>query len=280
MRGFLVASKVPLIILLIFSILVIFISIYLPEIPGFKVWGIYNNKAFWESFFLNLNSSIVEIFIFSVVLVYIVNKSSEKARKETEVRINKEWFDINRGQNGYPIIIMNVLALKKLLNLNTNNLNLSKIYFSETTLTNVSIIKSKFMGAIFFGSRIKDCNFNACDFKGAVFSSATLSKVEFIKCSLRNSKFQQAVAKGVVFKECDLYKTDFSQGNFKNADLRNTDLLHVIFEDANFSHANFKGARNLDLDSLLKAKSLNKIKIDKKTYDCLKEKYPEKFIAN
>ncbi|WP_216830579.1 pentapeptide repeat-containing protein [Alkalihalobacterium elongatum] len=269
-----------LLVVFLYSVFVILASVYFYEFPQSKSFGIYNSEDSWIGLLINLNSSIIDFLVFSFIVVILINKQSSKMQRNTEVKINKELLEINREQEGQHVALMNVITLKKLINLGCKNINLSKICFNETSLSQINLNNSKLMGARFFNCTLKNSTLEECNFKGAIFKEAKLSNVNFINCNLRNGHFSNSKAKGVIFKNCDLYKCDFSDSNLKNADFRGASLEHINFIGANLSHANFKNVKNLDLEKLKQAKLLNKIKIDRQIYDDLKKQYPEKFNSN
>ena len=245
-------------ILVLLAITTVSLTLLYDYVPIIIHKSIYQESSFWEGFLVNLHNSVFDFIFLGIMLYYFTNRINEK-RKIEEYHNNIEdvrfWFkeeatskiiaNINRlNQNGYTKI------------------NLSKCFLKDAFLKDVKLINSQLMGAVLQGSILHGALLNGSDLKGAKLENADLkgaslntAKMRYIFCD--NTNFT-----GANLNNTDLREAKLINSNFKSAILKGADLKGAKFENSSFLKANFIGASNIDINNIVKAKTLVGSKFD------------------
>ncbi|WP_292388044.1 pentapeptide repeat-containing protein [Methanosarcina sp. UBA5] len=124
-------------------------------------------------------------------------------------------------------------------------------------------------------------NLIGADLKQVNLQEARLQEANLKGTDLRLANLEKANLKGANLEDADLggeyYDMFFPENSFKGASLVNADLEGVNLKGANLEETNFKGAKNLTVDQLSKAKTLYNAKLDEELEKPLRENYPYLF---
>ncbi|WP_308461997.1 pentapeptide repeat-containing protein [Planococcus sp. CP5-4] len=220
--------------------------------------SIYGEISFWEGFLVNLHNSVFDFLILGVMLYYFTNRISEKRKIEeyhSNIDDTRFWF----REEATSKIVANINRLNQ--NGHTK-INLSKCFLKDAHLRNVKIINSELMGTVLEGATLRGAILTGSDFKGA-----KLQNVNFNGASLNEAKMKYIFCDKTNFTGANLTNTDFKQArlinsNFKSAIFKGADLNKAEFDNSSFIKANFIGAKNIDINNIVKAKTLKGSKFD------------------
>ncbi|NQD68729.1 pentapeptide repeat-containing protein [Bacillus haikouensis] len=238
--------------------------------------SIYQNSSFWESFLINLHNSMFDFLFLGVILYYFTDRINEK-RKIKEYKENIEdvrfWFK----EEATSKIIANINRLNKS---GYTSIDLSKCFLKGAYLKEVKLINSQLMGAVLEGSNLRSAILNGSDFKGAKMhytnlkgSSLKNAKMKYIFCNETNFT-------GAQLDDTDLRNARLINSNFKSAILKGADLKGATFENSEFVKANFIGAENIDINEIIKAKTLVGAKFDEEIRREIEKLKPELFRSS
>lgn len=181
------------VLVLVGIILTILSGIFWDRIPLFIPVGIYSKESFWESFFININNMILDVFVIGV-LITALNKKRED---ENKIKIYLDKLDTYRryyGNNKEKVCLETFIYLEKLYKLDYNIKDLN--------------------GNFFYKGNLLDKKFNNTKLKGVDFEKTYLKNIEFNKCILEGNKFKECLLKTVTFK-------NNSGDNIKNIEFDN-----------------------------------------------------------
>jgi len=120
-------------------------------------------------------------------------------------------------------------------------------------------------------SNLNSVNLGYCDLRGALFQGGN-----FEKTILMYSKLDQAVFAGVNFKNAQFFNAKFNNAWFTECNFEGADLLSVNLEGTFFSKCNLEAAKGIELDQLVKCRSLYQCKLKPTWLEVLKRDYPKK----
>jgi uncharacterized protein YjbI with pentapeptide repeats len=150
----------------------------------------------------------------------------------------------------------------------SNSLDLSSSYLGWSSLRKVNLAGVNLQWANLYGSGLQGANFERAILEEVIFEDANLKGTNFQGAKLRSADFKKASLIEVVFKEADLVGADFTEA----------DLQEANFEMTFLGGSNFKGAKNLTVEQLSKAKTLyNAAELDEELLIPLKEAHSTLF---
>lgn len=249
-----------LFILISISLFVTIISsIYFNNIPLFFEKGLYD-KVFWSSFLINLHNSLIDIFIFWFLLIFI-NSKYEK-NKEFNKCISE--LSLNSGNIRNKNTIMDNIKLLNRLNLIDKTKHL---YLPRLNLTCIKFKEYNLEWCNFTASVMDQINVNKSIFLNSILRSVSLIDWILTNSDFNNSDMRVIKCKNTSFKSsnlsnCDLARAKLESSFFCNTSFKWSNFEGVSYDNSDFSNANFIWCKNIDVPSLLKATSIFKAKFD------------------
>ena len=267
--------KIPIILLICIFFLTVIASIFFEKIPILIHLGIYKNENFWESFIINLHNSILDVLLFGIFFTFIAKRIAWKR----EIQQYEDIISENRNLNSQDVPHKISQCIIRLNNYGITEINLTKCNLSGSILEviNNKIIKldnSKLMGSNLENVRMKKISLEGANLKGVTLKNSDLSSANLMNSQLRNIKCDNTNCKNTNFTNADLLRAKLENSNFQNANFKNTDLKEVSFKNSTFQDANFLGVINLNIEDLMEAKSLRKIKIESDKLEYIKNNKP------
>jgi len=265
---------VMILILVLLAIMTVALTLMYDYIPIIIHKSIYQESSFWESFLVNLHNSVFDFLILGVVLYYFTNRINKKRRIEEyfenidDVRF---WFK----EEATSKIIANITRLNQS---GYTKINLSKCFLKDAYLKEVKLINSQLMGAVLEGAMLRCALLDGSDFKGAKLENADLRGASLNEAKMRYIFCDNTNFTGAKLTNTDLRQARLINSNFKSAILKGADLKGAEFENSSFVKANFIGAKNIDLSSIVKAKTLVSSKFDNQIKMEIERTKPELFI--
>ena len=98
---------------------------------------------------------------------------------------------------------------------------------ADTVLTDVVIRSSRFVGADFSSSAMKNVTFDDCNLGIASFRFARMTNVTFRSCNLTEVDFQGIKATKATFERCRIQSTEFSQAAFQSGNIRMCEIVSL-----------------------------------------------------
>ena len=181
--------------------------------------------------------------------------------------------------------------------------NLESTSFWKANLRKATLIHVNLEEVNFYNANLEEANLvkvfdnlPASNLKKAFLANANLIGTKLRQVNLQEANLQEADLEGADLKLANLEGADlkganledadlggeyhdmfFPENSFKGASLVNADLEGVNLKGANLEETNLKGAKNLTVDQLSKAKTLYNAKLDEELEKPLRENYPHLF---
>lgn len=218
--------------------------------------GIYN-KQFWEGVLVNLNSSVVDFFVFGVILFYFHKKGESNSFITSMLN---ELSDIAKYDD-IQLNLKKVGILKRLSSLDHDKYTLHRIAIGGdgVEIRDVKIRKSDFTALNAKKVYINTLSVIETSLRSSDFSDSKIRNAVFDSCNFRNTNFENTISAGNKFNNCDFKNANFKNSNFKSSIFVGSSFEGVKFEGCNLNRANFKNAINIDITELCKASDLNYI---------------------
>jgi uncharacterized protein YjbI with pentapeptide repeats len=99
--------------------------------------------------------------------------------------------------------------------------------FADSVATDVSLTSSRFVGADFSSSAMKNVVFEECNLQLASFRFARFTNVVFRNCNLTEVDFQGVKAAKVEFDHCRIQATEFSQAAFQAGSITMCEIVSL-----------------------------------------------------
>lgn len=149
----------------------------------------------------------------------------------------------------------------------------------DTNLQNANLFQTNLTGTYALGAHFLKAHLNGANFRFARlflsdFRGADLSYADFREGAPIRVNFQEANLSHCNFQAVTLTQTNFSQANLSYANLRDTNLRWAVFEGALLIESDFRGALNLTMEQVSKAKTLYKVKLDPELHQKIRDKFP------
>ncbi|RTE06770.1 pentapeptide repeat-containing protein [Paenibacillus whitsoniae] len=261
-------------VLVLFFVVTVGLTLLYDCIPIMIHKSIYGEDSFWEGFLVNLHNSVFDFLILGVILYYFTNRISQKRKIEEyfenidDVRF---WFK----EEATSKLVANITRLNQN---GYTKMNLSKCYLKDAFLNNVKLVNSQLMGAVLEGASLRNATLNNSDFNGAKLQNAVLRGASLKEAKLRNIFCDGTNFTGSFLNDVDLRQARLINSDFRNAIFKGADLQGAEFENSSFVKANFIGARNIDINKIVKAKTLVSAKFDSQVRTEIERIRPDLFI--
>lgn len=267
------AFLIGVLVLLTFGTVLATSCFYTLVNEGIQLPGLYNDNNFWESLFVNFHCIVIDMVLFTLIL----KKFNKKDEKEEYVKkYQTDIDDCREIYNEYATFKL-VPAIKRLNEINIYKFKLTRCWFKRAYLNECKILQSDLMGChISDGSIFKGSEMRECDFKGAEMTNSDFSNCDFSSSKMHKVKCKSSSFKSSKMINCHLGYADFTECDLRSVNLSKSNLEGVIFENANLQDANLKDVECLDIDKLVKCKTLYKAKLDKEIVEKIAKKYPQK----
>lgn len=221
-------------------------------------YGNYND-SFLSGFLINANSSILDFFVLGVILYYFEYR---RQNKETINELLEDLGNLSKHVN-VDLKIQKIKIIRQLNNKGVFNIDIPRMELGDLfTIKYLHFKTSELSGLNMENSNIRDCSFTGCTIQALNISKSKMKNVKFIKCKIKNIKAQDSKLNGVIFEDCYLYGGNFSNAEMKSCVLRECDLDKVVYTNANLRNANIIDAKNIDVNKLIEANTLDYIDCD------------------
>lgn len=204
-----------------------------------------------------------------------------------DIEANESGKNVDSAVRNIPCDIQAVLTVIGRRKYSHDNGELSYFDLHETYLRGANLDEANFVNAYLEkvnleSAQLHEANFQAAYLKGANFKHSILQRANLNGALLICAHFEWALLIGADLEKAHLIMANLEnafliQANLREADLEKANLRETSFLEANLTGANLKGARNLSIDQLSKAKTLYNAKIDDELLIPLKEKCPALF---
>lgn len=218
--------------------------------------GLYN-KQFWEGVLVNLNSSVVDFFVFGVILFYFHKKGESNSIVSSML---DELSDIAKYDD-IQLNLRKVGILKRLSSLGHDIYTLHRIAIGGdgVEIRDVKIRKSDLTALNAKKVYINTLSVIETSLRSSDFSESKIRNARFEHCNFRNTNFERTTSVGNKFNNCDFKNTNFKNSNFKSSIFVGSSFEGVNFEGCNLNRTNLKNATNIDITELCKASDLHYI---------------------
>ncbi len=257
-----------LLVYLIFTIVLTVAYNYLPIIIHFSLFG---QDSFYSGIITNMYSSIIDFVLLTIIFTVLLDKN----RKKDIIREYKENIDDCRFWDGREAGFKIAGNIKRLQEHKVYDLDLSKCFMVSVILKKVTLSNSKLMGAVLCESNFEGAIMQGCNLQGAYLTKSIMRKVDFSNSNLRHIKCNGAKLNSIKANNCNFEYADFTDADLRYSIIKNANMNKVNFTNCNLERANLLGARNLDVNELIKCKSLKYIKLDKDMLEKVKKLKPE-----
>lgn len=234
--------------------------------------GLYN-KQFWEGILVNLNSSVVDFFVFGVILFYFHKKGESNSIISSMLN---ELSDIAKYDDT-QLNLRKVGILKRLSSLGHDIYTLHRIAIGGdgVEIRDVKIRKSDFTALNAKKVYINTLSVIETSLRSSDFSESKIRNARFDSCNFRNTNFEKTTSVGNKFNNCDFKNANFKNSNFKSSIFLGSSFEGVNFEGCNLNRTNLKNATNIDITELCKASDLNYIIAEQSIISQIKTMRPD-----
>lgn len=223
--------------------------------------------SFLENFLVNANSSILDFLVLGVILYYLEHK---KQHKEVIVDLTENLENLAK----YGSVELNIMKLKILKQLNEKGVANVKVQRIElnglAAIKNLHFVDADLNSINMSESYIKKCTFERCNLNAMNINKSRLREVTFKNCNLKNIKANCVDFQNVSFEECNFDGGFFMKGKMRSSLLRGCNFKNVTYTDADMRSVNLRGGKNIDIEKIIHAGSLDYLICDKAIEDELK----------
>lgn len=220
-------------------------------------FGLYC-RSFWENIMVEVHGSLFDIFVITILVGWF---ESHKNNKVFITRHREDIADLSHLDT--PEINMKKIGIIKRLNsVNIKDISVQNLVLTNVTAKGLMFHKSNLIGFKLSNGSIHSFVYTESNLRSSNFSGSKIVNTEFIKCELYKTDFSGCKASGANFTESTLIRAKLIGADMSSAIFVGVDLRDVSYEDANLRNANFKGAKNLSIKELIKARCLDYIVIE------------------
>lgn len=206
----------------------------------FEIYDEIRRQSHWTSYFKKL-AQIIQAFGFVVIVITAIKfgwDASDRHRKH--LFENWDIVALDTDAKGIPIKVSR--GRKEALEyLNDRGADLSRLQAQDAVLNQLNLPTPMVGGD---RTQLQDAN----------FQHATLYKSYLVGANLYNAVFNRANLDRANLEGATLISAHFQDADLQNACLRSTALQDADFSNANLDKTDFRGAKNLNLVSVKKAK--------------------------
>ncbi len=215
---------------------------------------------FYKNLLVEAHGMLFDIIVIGVLILWLHKRGERQTanqRYEEEIDDFRNW----KSDEAAHRIRGNIKRL--------NKNGISRINLSFCYLKNMDLKNTNLHGATLRHTDLSSARLIESDLQEAIFSSANLQGTLLMDANFRKAKLFRAN-----MKQASLIGADFT-----NAQLGYSWLLGADFEEANLSEAdlfcaNLRGALNLTVEQLSKAKTLYKAKLDPELVSQIEQDHP------
>ena len=233
--------------------------------PNTKI-GLYD-KEFWENFLVEMHGMVLELALVGILIVWLDRKRDERNLIKQHREELIDYADLEFPEAN----LKKISCLKRLNAANIYDIKVQNLVLGGMRLNGLKFKNTNLIGFKAPDSTLKNCTFHKIQMRSSNFSSADLRSSSFTETNIYKSVFVNSNCKGVTFENSLLERSDFTGANLQSAILKNADLREVKFHEAVLDRCTFIGAKNLEVESLAEAKSLNYIAIEDDKLQALKQ---------
>ncbi|MEK4894246.1 MULTISPECIES: pentapeptide repeat-containing protein [Bacillus] len=253
-----------LIVFVLALLLTVISSIYFDEIPILVKLGLYKENSFWAGFLGNLHNSLLDIFIFTVILSFFTKKRDFENEIKTYKEMVEEFRELKTDTASQKISY----CIRKFSEYEIENVNLTRCHLKGVKLWPnddgpIKLIEARLNGSNLSFSNMKKIILTQSDLQAVHLQEANLQSANLEGTILKNIRCDKTNFRGANLQKTNLSGAVLENSIFKNTDFRGADLSNVSFKGSEFQDANFKGVLNLDISKLVECKSLKKAKFDR-----------------
>ena len=215
-------------------------------------------EAYVKAILIEAHSMLFDLAIIGILLLWL-NKSGEK---RIRIKRNQDEIDDIRFWKSEEASYKILANVKRLTRDDVNKLDLNNCYLKNINLNFVNLKGSNLNYADMEFCSLIDVNLNHARLNQANFTSANLNRANLSDSLLSGANLQKAKGIKTNFENACLIKANlidalFIDGNFQGADLTGAD-----FDNATLYMPDFRGAKGLLAEQLVKAKIITKPKFD------------------
>lgn len=257
-------------------------------------FGLYN-KDFWENFLVEAHGFLLDFIIFGVIVfgfdhlrakresnnqkeeaIKIAKAKAEKREKDEIERMLEELSDyadldlpeVNRKKLG---------NVKRLQHLGEKVIDVTQLTLNGCHMRDLTFEKgSRLIGLQLQNGYMTNVSFKGVSMRSSYFNETKLTSCSWIECDILKIVIKDPVnAKGSQFIGCNMTGADLRNANLTGATFHKSDLKDVKFDGAILNRADLRDCKNLNLERLSKASSLNYLKIDEEHLEHLRSLRPD-----
>jgi uncharacterized protein YjbI with pentapeptide repeats len=205
------------------------------------------------------------------ILIFWLNKIGEERRR---IKTYLDEIDDFRLWESDEAAFRTVGNIKRLNQNKIYNINLVNCYLAKTNLSHVNLT----------ASNLNSSNLSSANLVGCILENARLNQTNLENAQLNQVNLSHSFASGAIFKDAVLIKanfenaflikTDFTNAFLMEAKLRGCHVTGATFTNANLYKADLRDIQGLDIDTLVKAKTLFLAKFDEDVMNGLIERCP------
>lgn len=221
--------------------------------------GIYN-KEFWVNLLVNLNASLID-FVFFGIALFLLQRRNERKSAITEM-VN-ELSDISK-YNDQVVNLRKVGLIRRLGELKHYKFTMHRMVISGNSIEvrDITFKNSDFTGMEGENIYVNGMEVSYSSLVSSTFNKSRIKNATFNFCNLKNIKFKEAKFRNTTFASCNFSGANLNKADLQSVKLVGCDMENVNFEGAILDRTSLKGAKNLDITQLCKAKSLNYIALE------------------
>lgn len=264
--------RTPVITFLIFSICMIMISGFWPNISSTLLpnttWGLYSKK-FFEDLLVGAHGTIIDLFVVGIVLYWFEQRTQNReqaakfeSEKSSAITRHKEALGDLRYYRGSDAAYRTLSTMKRLMALDVHDFACPEANLENTNIDEFCFKQANMHAINFSQAKLSKVTMIDCKCDAAIFINSKLQQTKLTNVSLNRAKFCGAELSGVNFASCSIQRADFTNANLRSAVFKGVDCKGVNFTNADLRSANFKGAKNLTNKMLQTAKNTDYIVTD------------------
>ncbi len=233
-------------------------------------YEVYQIDDFMEQMLIQLHGMVLDIGLIGILL-YWINMRGDRLKQIREHKLSIRDF---KGWENDESVFRTVGNIKELNNLRIFEIDLTDAYLHKAKLSGCKLVGSNLNAAKIRNAELNECNLSKCE----------LNHTDLSGSSMNDGILTHAYCNGAIFFDCYLTKANFEnafliKANFKetyliDANFKKSYCTGANFENASLYKADFRGAKGLSVNQILKAKTHYLAKFDPEFRSKLKEASP------
>lgn len=241
------------------------------SLPFYLTNGLY----FFEQVLVEAHGMLFDILIIGIFLFWL----NANGQKRQRIRGYIDEIDDFRSWRSEESTYRTVGNIKKLNRYKINKLDLANCYLHKANLNHIDLSGSNLNSADLSEAslnmaRMVGTRFNTTSLRQAILNQANLQNAFLSGANLENALFIKANLNGAMLIEANL-----RNAVFMSADLQGANFNGAVIENTNFYKADLRDVRGLTWESLIKARTLHKAKLDPELLAQIQEHRPQLLTA-